>query len=170
MPKRGMIAGTLAVSLIAAATLRGATRRFAIRETSMLPALEDGDWVIARRRTGRPDRGDIVVFDDPTGTGLHLVKRVIGLPGEHLGIERGRVTVNGALLADRWAAGSTLPDGAWEVGNDEVWLLGDNRRHSVTDGRVLGPTPLRDIPWLVVACYWPTARARMLTERTPQAP
>ena len=170
MPKRGVIAGAFAVSLVAAAALRGTTRRFAIREASMAPALEDGDWVIAKRRTGRPHRGDIVIFDDPTGSGMHLVKRVMGLPGEHLSIEGGRVTVNGALLADRWATGSTKPDGAWDVGVDEVWLLGDNRRHSVSDGRVLGPTPLRDIRWVVVARYWPSSRVGMLTERTQQAP
>lgn len=162
MPRRGVIAGTLALTA-AAAVLRGTTRRFTIREASMEPALADGDWVIARRRMSVPDRGAIVVIADPAGSGMHLVKRVIGLPGEHIGIQAGRVTINGALLADRWASGLTRPDGRWNLSMDEVWLLGDNRVHSVSDGRVLGPTPVDEISWLVVARYWPTARAAMFT-------
>jgi signal peptidase I len=157
-----VVAGVLGGALLAAVTLRGFVRRFAIHESSMAPTIEDGDWVIARRVIGPLERGDIVVFADPTGSGLDLVKRVIGLPGEVIGIEGGRVTVNGALLADRWASGSTRPDGEWLISGDEVWLLGDNRVHSVSDGRVLGPTKIDELSWVVVARYWPTARAGSL--------
>lgn len=158
MRRRGWFAGAIAVSVVVAASMRGVARRFAIREASMAPTLAEGDWVVARRRTGPPDRGDIVILRDPAGSGMHLVKRVIGLPGETMGVDGGRVTVDGALLADRWANGITLPDGTWEVGDGQVWLLGDNRAHSVSDGRVLGPTDLGDIEWLVVARYWPRSR------------
>jgi signal peptidase I len=159
MRRRRIVAGAVGVAFVAVALLRGVARRFAIRESSMSPALEEGDWVIARRLTGVPERGDVVVFDDPTGSGMHLVKRVIGLPGEHVGIEGGRVTINGALLADRWASGVTGPDGSWDIPPDRVWLLGDNRALSASDGRVIGPTPLEDVRWLVLARYWPTDRA-----------
>lgn len=158
-----VVAGVVGAALVAALTFRGFVRRFAIHESSMAPTIEDGDWVIARRAMGPLERGDIVVFDDPAGSGLALVKRVIGLPGEVIGIEGGRVTVNGALLADRWASGSTRPDGEWRVSGDEVWLLGDNRTHSVSDGRVLGPTKIEDVKWVVVARYWPTGRAGSVT-------
>ncbi|HSJ70931.1 MAG TPA: signal peptidase I [Acidimicrobiia bacterium] len=158
-----VVAGVVGTALVAALTVRGFVRRFAVHESSMAPTIEDGDWVIARRAIGPLERGDIVVFDDPAGSGLDLVKRVIGLPGEVIGIEGGRVTVNGALLADRWATGSTRPDGEWLISDDKVWLLGDNRAHSVSDGRVLGPTKIAEIRWVVVARYWPTARAGMLT-------
>ena len=163
MRRGGAIAGAVAMAVVAATVMRGTTRRYAIREASMEPALADGDWVIARRRVGIPERGAIVVISDPAGSGMHLIKRVIGLPGEHIGIEAGRVTVNGALLADRWASGPTRPDGSWALSASEVWLLGDNRVHSVSDGRTLGPTALDEISWLVVARYWPTARASMIT-------
>lgn len=156
---RTIVAGTIGLAAAAAAVARGLLRRFAIREASMTPTLLDGDWVVAKRRTGVLERGDIVVLDDPGGSGLQLTKRVIGLPGERIGIEGGRVTVNGALLADRWASGATRPDGEWTVGEDEVWLLGDNRAHSISDGRVLGPVPVRDIHWTIVARYWPRDRA-----------
>jgi signal peptidase I len=162
MRRRRIVAAVVGMGVVVATVLRGMTRRFAIREASMSPALDDGDWVIARRLSGVPERGAVVVFDDPTGSGMHLVKRVIGLPGEHVGIEGGRVTIDGALLADRWASGITGPDGSWDVPAGSVWLLGDNRALSVSDGRVLGPTPLDEIDWLVVARYWPTDRAGMI--------
>ena len=162
MRKRGIAAGAVSIIVISAAALRGVLRRFAVREQSMSPELEDGDWLVARRRTRGLRRGDIVVVSDPTGSGIDLVKRVIGLPGERIGIESGRVTVNSALLADRWANGATRPEGAWDIPDDHVWLLGDNRGMSASDGRVLGPTPMADIEWVVVARYWPTHRAGVL--------
>ncbi len=159
MGRRGIIAGSVGIALLAAAALRGVLRRFEIRESSMAPSLEPGDWVVAKRRSGALERGDIVVLVDPTGTGMNLVKRVIGVPGEHIGIESGRVTVNGAVLADRWANGVTEPDGEWDVPVGHIWVLGDNRPLSRSDGRLFGPTPIDDVHWQVVARYWPTSKA-----------
>ncbi|GMR02401.1 MAG: signal peptidase I [Acidimicrobiia bacterium] len=141
-----------------AALLRGVTRRFAITENSMTPVLEPGDWVLARKRTGVPRRGDIVVFDDPSGSGLNLVKRVIGLPGEEVTTTNGHVIIDDAILAERWAVGSTGPDGTWTVPPTHVWVLGDNRGHSTSDGRSIGTTPIDAIGWRVAATYWPTSR------------
>ncbi len=158
MSKRGIIAGTAAVALAAVAAMRGVTRRFEIKEASMAPTLEPGDWVIARRRTGLPERGDIVVFRDPGGSGMNLTKRVIGTQGEHIAIINGRISVNGAILADRWAQGVTAPDGEWHVPDRHVWVLGDNRGVSRSDGRTIGTTPVEGIGWQVVARYWPRDR------------
>jgi signal peptidase I len=162
MRKRGIVVGSIGVAVLAAAALRGVLRRFEIKEASMSPALEPGDWIVARRRTGILRRGDIVVFSDPTGTGMNLVKRVIGIPGDLVGIENGRVTINAAVLADRWANGVTEPNGEWDVPEGHIWVLGDNRPVSRSDGRLFGPIPLESAPWQVVARYWPTSRAGMI--------
>jgi signal peptidase I len=162
MNKRGIIAGSIAATLFAGAALRGMLRRFEIKESSMSPALESGDWVVAKRLSGPLGRGDIVVFDDPTGTGMNLVKRVIGVAGERVEIENGRVTIDGAVLADRWANGVTSPAGEWEIPQDHIWVLGDNRPRSRADSRVFGPIPTEDTKWHVVARYWPTARSGMI--------
>jgi signal peptidase I len=162
MRKRGIIAGAVGVTLLAGAALRGVLRRFEIREASMAPILESGDWVIAKRRTGPPTRGDIVVFDDPTGTSMNLVKRVIGLGGEQIGIDSGRVTVDGAVLADHWTNGLTTPDGEWDVPDGHIWVLGDNRSASKSDSRLYGPIPIESVRWQVVARYWPTTALGMV--------
>ncbi len=158
MSRRSVIAGAAAVAVATGAVLRGLTRRFEIKEASMGPTLEPGDWVIARRLSGVPGRGDVIVFSDPTGTGMNLVKRVIGLPGESVAITNGRVGIDGAILADRWADGVTMPDGTWDIPQGHVWVLGDNRGASRSDGRTIGTTPVESIGWQVVARYWPTTR------------
>jgi signal peptidase I len=48
-------------------------------------------------------RGDIIVFHDPVDSTLHLVKRVIGLPGDHLRLRAGRVYINGHELTEPYA-------------------------------------------------------------------
>ena len=156
---RRVITAMITIAAVAGLTLRGRVRRFAIVDASMAPTLDESDWVIARRRRQPPERGDIVIFPDPGGGDRHLIKRVIGLPGERIGLTGGRVTVGDALLADRWANGSTRPDGTWVVPTSSVWLLSDNRSATVYDGRSFGPIPIDDIDWVVVARYHPTARA-----------
>lgn len=156
--RRRLIAGSIGVSLLAAGAASGVLRRFEIRESSMAPELESGDWVMAKRRIGSPARGDIVVLEDPMGTGMNLVKRVVGVPGEHMGIKDGRVTVNGVVLADRWASGVTRPSGTWDVPDDHIWILGDNRQQSRADSRVFGAVPIELITWQIVATYWPMSR------------
>lgn len=163
MRKRGIVAGAVGVVVVGAAAVGGTFRRFEIHETSMEPALEPGDWILARRRSGKLERGDVVVFKDPAGTGKHFVKRVIGLPEEQVAIESGRVVIDGALLADRWANGLTLSAGSWRIPAGYVWVLGDNRGHSTSDGRTFGPTPVSAVDWIVKARYWPTSRAGSLT-------
>jgi signal peptidase I len=156
---RRVITVSIALGAVATVALRGRLRRFAVVDASMAPTLSEGDWVIARRRNGPLERGDIVILPDPADRGRKLVKRVIGLPGERLGVTRGRVTVGDALLADRWATGSTRPDGEWVVPASSVWVLSDNRGATWYDGRTFGPTPTSDIEWVVVARYHPSARA-----------
>jgi len=56
-------------------------------------------WIMPYRDV---ERGDIVVFHHPDPP--YLVKRVVGVPGDHIRIEDGRVTVNGATLDEPYAA------------------------------------------------------------------
>jgi type IV secretory pathway protease TraF len=105
----------------------------------MLPALSPGEYVLFDRlayRREAPRRGDVVLARQP-GTGLLVVKRVAGAPGE-----------------------SVSQDGReWSLAEDEYLLLGDDPEVS-RDSRDWGPVGRRAIlarAWLV---YWPPARMR----------
>ena len=93
---------------------------FRIPSESMQPTLLVGDFLLVDKQsfapTGGPagfldtllppttiHRGDLVVFHYPVDPSMHLVKRVIGLPGDHLRLRDGRVYINGILLPERYA-------------------------------------------------------------------
>lgn len=98
-----------------------------VRSHSMEPTLHDGQlvWTRALRRTDRLQRGDLVVVDSAE-LGRRIVKRVIGLPTEHLAIRAGTVSVNGVDLHEPYASASFF-NGTFTVPDDSYLLLGDNR-------------------------------------------
>ncbi|MBI1258924.1 MAG: signal peptidase I, partial [Chloroflexi bacterium] len=82
-----------------------ATVRFYIEGPSMQPNFWGGQFLIVSRASymlGNPQRGDIVVFDPPGDDGTPddplLIKRLIGLPGEHLEFSNNQVLINGTAL------------------------------------------------------------------------
>lgn len=90
---------------------------FRIPSESMESTLLVGDFLLVNKQAGSPNadesggplpspaihRGDIIVFHDPVDATLHLVKRVIGLPGDHLRLHQGRVFINGHVLSEPYA-------------------------------------------------------------------
>jgi signal peptidase I len=157
-----MLATGLGLAAVAGAAARGLARRFAVTEDSMRPALEPNDWLMAQRHRGAPERGDILVFLGPGDPDQFYIKRVVGLPGEHISISDGQVHIDGITLAEPWANGPTFPDGDDEIPGDAVWVLGDNRAVSAGDSRSVGSVPLDDIEWKAVAIYWPSSRVGLV--------
>lgn len=136
---------------------RGRLRRFEVIEESMAPGLRDGDYVIATRLVSSPLRGDVVVFAHPRAPGFLMTKRVIGLPGETVVIDRGRTAVNGHVLAEPWAKGAAAGSHEWQLDGRHLIVLSDNRSVSTEDSRELGPLPVGDL-WRVGFRYWPPGR------------
>lgn len=108
----------------------------------------------------RPRRGEVIVFSPPVGGGADLIKRVIGLPGEHVRIADGRVYINGQRLDEPYLHGmQTACFGPWcdlTLSADEYYVLGDNRAAS-SDSRLWGPIRAGTIvgkAWLI---YHPLA-------------
>jgi signal peptidase I len=59
------------------------------------------------------ERGDVVVFHYPEDPTRYLVKRVVGVPGDHLRIAEGKVTVNGSVLSEPYVAFEPAPPNAF---------------------------------------------------------
>ena len=132
---------------------------FQVELQSMEPTFVGGDHVLVDKLTPRwdgYDRGDVVVFDAPPpfdADGIPYAKRVVGIPGDVVQLLNGRVYVtpeggvptrqDEAYLPDSVI---TLPQGAdgrfqWTIPQGTVFVLGDNRDHSV-DSRTFGPIGL----------------------------
>lgn len=93
---------------------------FRIPSASMEPTLLVGDFLLVDKQEPAPGdwldpfpgraihRGDVVVFHYPVDPSLHLVKRVIGLPGDRLRMRNGQVFINGGALKEPYAAYSQV--------------------------------------------------------------
>lgn len=127
-----------------------AYRRFEVAEHSMEPALSAGDYLITSRRIDALGVGNIVVFEHPHQGGFWLVKRVVGMAGDEIRIEHGRLTRNGAVVDE-----ATPGTGTWAVGAGELFVLGDNRSASSGDSRGLGPISVGSVEGRAIARYWP---------------
>ncbi len=93
----------------------------------MAPSLRDGQlvWTI-RCRSERGLRRGAVVAVDSRELGCRIVKRIVGLPGEHLRLEGSELWVDGRRFAESYATHSSSR-GTFDVPEDHYLLLGDNR-------------------------------------------
>jgi len=136
---------------------------FEVQQSSMFPTIVDGEYILIDKLTPRFDGyqyGDVVVFNPPSGSGLEtdgipFIKRVIGLPGDTVSLDNGRVFVtrpgeNQIRIEEPYVRrqddGTSSPTTCprpdcpltWIVGEDEYFVMGDNRGSS-QDSRVFGP-------------------------------
>jgi signal peptidase I len=136
-----------------------ASRPYKIVGKSMLPALADGQYVLlTRASSSRPvQRGDLVVHRHPMGLEGIYVKRIIGLPDEHVGLDSGQIYINDVLLEENHPDPdqSDPPINEWWNGLDEYVVMGDNRRESHDDSRAFGAVPGERILGRVWFRYWP---------------
>ena len=126
---------------------------FVVEGESMHPTFESGDYLIVDELSYRfhtPQRGDVIVFRYPGDPSIFYIKRVIGLPGETVHIEHGKVTITKAdgstLVLDESyvvAEDATYTENS-AIGPGEYFVMGDNRPKS-SDSRVWGLLPDKDI-------------------------
>ncbi|MBU2610677.1 MAG: signal peptidase I [Chloroflexi bacterium] len=148
---------TLVLSVVLFLAINAVSARVRVDGFSMLPTLHNGEFVLVNRlayRFGQSERGDIIVFRFPVNPKEDLIKRVIGLPGEDIVITDGHVYVNGALLVEGYIAASPKYVGNWNVPEDHLFVLGDNRNDS-SDSHSWGLVPLENVVGKAVLVYWP---------------
>lgn len=165
---------------------------------SMKPTILEGDRVFVWKsayqvrvpfskirlfRTGKPERGDVVVVRNPDGGSVPFVKRLIGLPGDVVELRNETLFINGKAEPIDLLKPAHLDDGRIErlgtetlegkphpvrilpeqpalrtygpitVPDDEVFLMGDNRDES-RDGRFFGTRPIADLLGRGVGVMW----------------
>jgi signal peptidase I len=137
-----------------------ATGRFVVQGLSMEPTLNDGQrLLISRFRSHRPfKRGDIVAVNGLDDTKLDYIKRIIGLPGEHVLIRNSEVLIDGSYLKEAYLKDDESPKNGlvseWTLMDGEYIVFGDNRNHS-NDSRKFGSVLDRNILGIAWFRYWP---------------
>jgi signal peptidase I len=140
----------LSVSVLALAggviTVFTTGRAFTEPSTSMENTIRPGDVVITAHTT-QIHRGDVIVEHQTVPSPGTYLRRIIGLPGDHVSCcdDRGRITVNRKPLDESYLyAGDTPSEVRFKVTvpKEHLWLLGDHRRVSY-DSRGLGSLGVR---------------------------
>lgn len=167
---------TIAALAIAIVLKTFVVQAFYIPSVSMFPTLHVGDRILVNRlayRFGDIDRGDVIVFADPSPDASHdrgivgglvhflaqgigvvrpddddFIKRVIGLPGDVVEMRRGTVYVNGVPLEEPYVNQEDLSTAdlpPTSVPDGMLFVMGDNRNHS-GDSRYQPPAGLGFVP------------------------
>lgn len=140
---------------------------FIVKGDSMVPNFHSGDYLIIDEisyRFQNPQRGEVVVFKYPKNPSHRFIKRIIGLPGETVEIKDGQV-----LLYDKNGKQQNLNELTYlsdlkntygnlrvVLGNNEYFVLGDNRSYS-SDSRSWGPLARENIIGRVFVRLFPFA-------------
>jgi signal peptidase I len=140
-----------------------------IPSKSMEPTLYVGNRIMVNKLSvefGTVNIGDIVVFKAPpevvakcSDSVADLVKRVIGVPGDHLTSRGNTIFVNGVALKENWShyepLGGALANVTVQPGH--YFVMGDNHANSC-DSRYWGAVPRSDIIGKVFLKFWPLSQ------------
>lgn len=148
---------TLVLSVLLFAGINAVSARIRVDGYSMEPTLQSGEFVIVNKlayRIGSPTHGDVIVFHYPRDPEQEYIKRVIGLPGDHVKIAKGQVFVNGKALQEPYIASPPAYQNDWNVPANSLFVLGDNRNNS-SDSHNWGFVPMDYVIGKAVFVYWP---------------
>jgi signal peptidase I len=153
------IAPLVIIALLVAITLMVLAEPVRVSSNSMSPTYHSGNQVVVQKfgaRAHHPHRRDVIAFHVPGSSEL-VIKRVVAVAGDSVGIADGVLTVNGKLLHESFVDYNLMDAtyfGPVQVAPGTVFVMGDNRSDSV-DSRTFGPVPVNDIVGRVVLRIWP---------------
>lgn len=145
-----------------------------VKGSSMFPTFHDGEYILTDKFTYRlrePKRGEVIIFRAPGHEEYDYIKRIIGLPGDTITIENGKVSVKNQLLIEEYlpsdfytSPGSFTRAGqAVSVPDGQYFVMGDNRAHS-SDSREWGLIPKANIVGRAWFRYWPANKIGVFKE------
>ena len=159
---------------------------FEVQQRSMFPTIVEGEYILIDKLTPRfsaYQHGDVVVFEPPGGSGLStdgipFIKRIIGIPGDTVTLENGRVFVTRpgrapvrieepyVVREEDGSPAATLqtngdPVNEWVVPEGSYFVMGDNRPDS-QDSRAFGPIPEDLILGRAWLRYFPLERVGLI--------
>ena len=145
-----------------------------IKGDSMLPNFLDGEYLLTDKLTyrfGEPKRGDVIVFEAPGAGGDEFIKRIIGLPGEKILVNEGKIHINGHVLNENYIPKEVLTGPNTFIKNgvevavppESYFVLGDNRNAS-SDSRTWGFVPYSSIKGKAWVIYWPISKMGTIKE------
>jgi signal peptidase I len=155
---------TLLLAAVLFFVINSVSARVRVDGFSMQPTLEDNELVLVNKMAywlGQPNHGDIVVFRYPVNPSEDLIKRVIGLPGDIVKIQDGKVYINGLAVSEPYIAAAPEYYGEWVVPEGQLFVLGDNRNDSL-DSHEWGVLPLENVIGKAVLIYWPPPEWNLL--------
>jgi signal peptidase I len=175
---------TLLLAILIFLAVRASMQNFRVEGASMQPSLDNGEYLIVNKLAyaeidlsifdwlpfydsgddpvhhlwDSPDRGDIIVFRSPTNVKRDFIKRIMGVPGDVVEIDRanGVVKVNGEPLHESYIDGKTTCSGScgpWVVPERAYFVMGDNRQNS-SDSRQGWFVPEENIIGKALITYW----------------
>jgi signal peptidase I len=146
----------------------------------MEPTLHNNEYILVDKVTYHfrsPERGDVIVFIYPNDHTLDYIKRVVGVPGDHVVIKNYHVYVNGVQLNEPYIAdepnygpGTQEPQCNYcdvTVPKGDLFVMGDNRDNS-SDSHEWGLLPQNLIIGRAMLSYWPIPDVTYLHQ--PQYP
>lgn len=122
---------------------------------SMYNTLNDNDIVLLSKLSSI-DRFDIIVLKENDNDAT-IIKRVIGMPGDKVKIRNNKIYINNKIIEDEYAYGETSDYDEITLGDDEYFVLGDNRLIS-KDSRYFGAIKKSDIKGKAVFRLFPFTR------------
>jgi len=144
--------------------------------TSILESFQNGEYLLTNKisyRFNKPQRDDIIVFKAPQNEDYDYIKRIIGLPGERIKLQSGKVFINDQVFdessylpADIYTqAGRFLKEGEEiTIPQGKYFVIGDNRPNS-SDSRDWGPVPEKNLVGKAWLRYWPINKLGFITHQ-----
>lgn len=132
----------------------------------MNPGLVTDEYVMVNKISylfHNPERGDVIVFHYPHDVTQNYIKRVIGLPGDHIVVDSTNIWVNGQKLNESTYISKAYNSGgnSWVVPTNDYFVLGDNRPVS-DDSRDWGFVPRSYIIGKAALVFWPLPQTHFI--------